>query len=267
MSSKRRTIFLGFTFALTWITHWLLAYLTNLGILTFDQPLGQVFFIVGGSAPTIGAYVAVLLTQEKGDIQKFHSRVFKLNLGLRWYLITLLTPILLGFLGVLFGYLFNQGYLLENPIKPLYMFIPAFFFSIILGGIEELGWRGILLPELLKTSDIFSATSMTGIAWGLWHLPLFFVIGTGHYGGSILIFVLSAIALSCFLSWMYIKTESVFLCVLFHTSVNAAGSLGLGFPREEMVAYLVDTVVILVLGGLLLWTIAKKPESERVPGK
>jgi len=38
---------------------------------------------------------------------------------------------------------------------------------------EELGWRGWLLPHLSANRSFLAATALTGLAWGLWHLPVF----------------------------------------------------------------------------------------------
>jgi membrane protease YdiL (CAAX protease family) len=39
---------------------------------------------------------------------------------------------------------------------------------------EELGWRGWLLPALARRRSFVAAAALTGVAWTLWHLPVFF---------------------------------------------------------------------------------------------
>jgi len=90
----------------------------------------------------------------------------------------------LGVIGVFIAYLYNNQFLLENPIRSFYLYIPGLFSSIIFGGIEELGWRGILLPELQKKFNNIISTIIIGAVWGIWHLPYFYLPGTGFFGNS-----------------------------------------------------------------------------------
>ena len=46
-------------------------------------------------------------------------------------------------------------------------------FLIILGSCgEELGWRGFMLPQLLKKHSLFTSSLLIGIFWGIWHLNI-----------------------------------------------------------------------------------------------
>ncbi len=81
MKLKRYIIFLGFTFTLTWGAHWVLVYLVQSGLFGINQPLSQLLFFLGGSAPTVGAYVTILLTEEVESIEKFNLRLFKFRVS------------------------------------------------------------------------------------------------------------------------------------------------------------------------------------------
>ena len=62
---------------------------------------------------------------------------------------------------------------------------------------------------------------MLGIIWALWHLPLFFIPGTGSDGQSFPIYLLHVTALSVAMAWLYWKTDgSLLLVMLMHASVN-----------------------------------------------
>ena len=47
---------------------------------------------------------------------------------------------------------------------------------------EELGWRGFLLPRLAARQGPLRASLVVGLLWGLWHLPAFWLPGTGKVG-------------------------------------------------------------------------------------
>ncbi|MBK5257327.1 MAG: CPBP family intramembrane metalloprotease [Vicinamibacteria bacterium] len=86
---------------------------------------------------------------------------------------------------------------------------------------EELGWRGYALPRLATHLGLSSASVLLGVIWALWHLPLFFLQGSGSEGQSFPIYLLHVTALSVAMSWLYWKTEgSLLLVMLMHASVN-----------------------------------------------
>lgn len=64
-----------------------------------------------------------------------------------------------------------------------------------------------------------------GVIWGVWHLPSFFVGGMVQTGLSLPLFLLNAIFLSIFVTWIFLHTGgSVFISMLdkqfgwFHSS-------------------------------------------------
>jgi hypothetical protein len=62
--SRRVRLFLGGTFLVTWGAWWLLAALTSRGVVTATEPLGVALLVLGGTAPTVVAYLAVWRTPE-----------------------------------------------------------------------------------------------------------------------------------------------------------------------------------------------------------
>lgn len=45
---------------------------------------------------------------------------------------------------------------------------------------EEFGWRGYLQPRLRTRFGILATAAVVGAAWAVWHVPLFFLEGTGQ---------------------------------------------------------------------------------------
>lgn len=252
MGSKRCKAFLLFTFALTWMSWWMLAYLTQSGLLQLQSALGQIIFILGGSAPTVGAYVAVLLTTNEGSLEEFNSRVLNIKVVFKFYLYAILAPIGLGLGGLAIAYFTAGHYFEAHPIQPLFSFIPLFFTSIFMGGLEEFGWRGVLQPALTNKLSLFKANLIIGITWAIWHLPLFYVAGAHHEGKPFLFYTLSAIGYSSFITWLYAKTKSIFLCVLFHASINAAAATGLSVSMGAETVYPYYAVFVLLSGLIFL---------------
>jgi membrane protease YdiL (CAAX protease family) len=87
----------------------------------------------------------------------------------------------------------------------------------VIGVGEELGWRGWLLPTLSTRRTFLGATALTGLAWALWHLPLFFS------GVSIAVsFTVLVASLSIAFSWLWHRTAGgTGVVALAHGFVNA----------------------------------------------
>jgi membrane protease YdiL (CAAX protease family) len=53
---------------------------------------------------------------------------------------------------------------------------------IILGPLsEEIGWRGYALDRLQTKWNALESSLMVGLVWGLWHGPLFYMVGTSQH--------------------------------------------------------------------------------------
>ena len=58
----------------------------------------------------------------------------------------------------------------------------AFAYTLVSGPLsEEFGWRGYAQPRLRDQLGRGRTVALLGTAWGLWHLPLFFLVGTGQH--------------------------------------------------------------------------------------
>jgi len=94
--------------------------------------------------------------------------------------------------------------------------------SVIGGGLEEIGWRGFMLPRLQSSFDALTASLAVGVVWMIWHAPLFVIPGAVQTDLPILPFVVQGIALAVVFTWLYNSTNgSVLLAVLLHGTFNA----------------------------------------------
>lgn len=259
---KRTAVFLVSTFILTWSSWGLLAFLVSRGMMSLQSVPGMTLYILGGSAPTIMAFAAVLLTSESKKVQELTSRIIKFRIPIRYYLAALLIPGLLGLAGRFGAGLIISDYVPASDLQPIYYFIPLFASSIIFGGLEEVGWRGILQPAVTKHVSLVPANIIIGIIWAFWHLPMFFLIGVSHYGNSFLLFALAGIGWSAFMTWLYHRTESIFICILFHAAINASASMGAAVFMSEHGAITFYSVLIF-LAGMCVLLISSRRESKQ----
>lgn len=94
---------------------------------------------------------------------------------------------------------------------------------------EEIGWRGFLLREF-QALGFWKASLLIGLIWGVWHAPM--TIFAGHNYPSTPIFgvvmmTLFSMLMSPILSFITIKSRSVFPAAFFHGVINGSASLGI----------------------------------------
>jgi membrane protease YdiL (CAAX protease family) len=101
---------------------------------------------------------------------------------------------------------------------------------------EEAGWRGYLYPELKKLYGRKKGILLGGVIWGAWHWPLIWLIGYEYgmdYPGfpvaGILTMVVACTSIGCLLSWLRLKTGSVWPCAVAHGAINAISNAAVPF--------------------------------------
>lgn len=88
---------------------------------------------------------------------------------------------------------------------------------------EELGWRGFLVPELVRHMSFTKAGLLTGVIWAAWHAPLvlFSDYGSGpNRWYALVCSTITVVSLSFILAWLRLKSESVWPAALLHASHN-----------------------------------------------
>jgi hypothetical protein len=94
-------------------------------------------------------------------------------------------------------------------------------FMLILGPVEELGWRGYALPLLQRVMAPVWAGLVVGAVWAVWHVPAFFLSGTPQSAWQVLPFLLGATAVSVILTGFFNAARgSILVTVLFHRQLN-----------------------------------------------
>ena len=130
---------------------------------------------------------------------------------------------------------------------------------------EELGWRGYALPRLASRMGLAPASLVLGLAWALWHLPLFFVGGADKHGQSFVVYAVQVTAISVAMAMLCARTEGgLFLPMLYHAAVNntkdivpaaAAVSHGVFSPRASLEAWLAAGVLWVCTAFILAWMV------------
>jgi len=207
------------TFFITW-SAWVAAIFLVDGALVPGSPAYALYGLGGLLGPIIPAFIVMRFINKKEAFRPFLRELIKAKVSFYWYAAVILFPLLLGLLPYLLE-LISDGtfkFTFTSPYYTVFLLLPM---MIIGGGLEEVGWRGVLLPELLKRFSPLTSTLMVSLVWALWHAPLWFIPGTVQSELSMAWFALSLLGSSFLLSAVYINTRSVFLCILLHALFNA----------------------------------------------
>ena len=107
------------------------------------------------------------------------------------------------------------------------IFSPLVIINHIFAYGEESGWRGYLLPLLIKKFGVVGAVLSSGALWGLAHAPLvlYGLNYSGDYFGKpfagILMMVVFATFVGIFLSYLTLKSQSIIPASIAHGVINA----------------------------------------------
>lgn len=200
--------YLFITFGISWISWLIVILLMQFGLAKYPDFLSGVIGIIGTLGPTIAA---IMMLDGRKNLKNIFHFIFNKKEKAYFYL-TIFSIILILSFGIIGTY---------NKEIPFYFIIPLFIYALTFGGgFEELGWRGVLQPNLEKNHSFIVSALITGIIWGLWHAPLQIIQGYSLFDLSFFPFMLGIIMFSIFLAYIYRKTNSLFCCAFFHGLYN-----------------------------------------------
>ena len=234
--------FFGLTFLLTWAC-WIPA-----GWLSAGQygVLSQILHYAGGIMPTLAALLLLYFYGSGEERRDYWQQLIDLKrIGKAWYAVILLTVPLLTSLGVAFDLVLGGTgaepdavlNIISNPLS----LVPFVLFMLLFGPLpEEMAWRGYALDGLQARRNALSASLILGVAWTVWHLPLFLIEGSYQHGLGVgtlpfWLYMLDKVPQSIVMTWIYNNNKrSTATAVLFHFMVNILGELFDLSLRAEM---------------------------------
>jgi membrane protease YdiL (CAAX protease family) len=125
--------------------------------------------------------------------------------------------------------------------------------AVAFGVLEEIGWRGFLLPRLQTARSASMATLILFAVWAVWHVPMFFY----HFDFGPALVVGWAVSLyfgTVFLTFLLNSTRgSLVGVILFHASLDLAtgfaGAVGDVATMTVGASVVVATIVAARWGG------------------
>ena len=226
-----------------------------------DNGISSLLMLLGLMAPAVTAMITVLTSGNralKQDLKRKLVGFYRINpLYILFAVIGFMAIVAISILlSTLFGQSLDQ-----------FAFTEDFSFSV--GGtsalltillaaiIEEVGWRGYGEDSVASYFSWFTESIIFGFVWALWHLPLFWIEGTYHYGlmelgiGYVLNFLISVIPMGFLTTWVYVKNKrSMLACIIFHLFVNTMQEKIAMTPQTKCV----ETLVVFFAAVLIVIT-------------
>ncbi len=219
------------------------------------------YLLLAQFGPTVAALAVVGLTEGKAGLAGLLRRVIIFRFPLKSYLVSIFTiPAVMCLI-----YLAMQiGVLPGLPSYLVYLTVMVAPLNGLVGSIvggagpigEELGWRGFMLPRLLKNHNDAVASLLLGITWTFWHLPIF-IFPEWRDGVSLplfsLLYPVSVILFAYFMTKVWHMTRgSVFMAIWVHGIINFVFSYMVNRKTWDLEGFTPLQVQLILLAGMVL---------------
>ncbi len=249
-SLTRRSSLVGFFFcayAFSWLC-WFSVAAASSGHIALPVPK-QLLTTVGQFGPFLAAILLTALQTGKPGLRELGRSLLRWKVHPSWFGVALFLPPA-SMLAAIGAHSLIQGVPPEfKPVGIVYDVFINFFIVLFIGGPlgEELGWRGFALPQLQASYGSVMASVVLGIAWAVWHLPIWLLAGAFTVPAFSL-YIVSTIPLTVLFTWLYNGTRgSVLLAMLFHGSINTfyvALPIEPAFPAWVILLWILALVII-----------------------
>lgn len=230
------------TLAISWVP-WIALGIAQADL---DSGVGSVVFVLAACGPSLAALTLRIHGHRRPTWFRTHA-------SLRWPLVALLLaglPAVVGAVATHLGNLDAIPHHASGTIADAGGPLGALAYTLISGPLsEEFGWRGYLQPRLRRFVRPVPAALLVGTAWAVWHLPLFFLAGTGQHDddglGNLPFFVLMLLALSFTIVFVSERLRGgVWAAIAAHASFNLTDAL---LPDPNHLARVLEVLVAIAI--------------------
>jgi len=256
--------------------YWQLISLSQKGSLPFSMensvPGVILKAILRDFGPAIAAVVVAAFYQGRAGLKRLWLSVTRWRVSWQLYALAFLGPMIVAGLVVLMGVM--TGTLKRNPVPiSAIHFVLVFLAMAILDGPlgEEVGWRGLLLPQLLRKMGPIAASIAVGGIWWLWHVPLYLADGKMSTSGDWIDFLIDTLALSTIFTWFFLKSGgSTLLAIILHNTSNYSIYLLLinlwHSEGSSRIPGYTHTALLLILGVAAATSMARRSRQNNEQG-
>jgi membrane protease YdiL (CAAX protease family) len=225
----RVAAFFALAFAISWAV-WIPTALVS----DSSPSLALTLFPIGLFGPAFAALALMAFFEGRVGVRRLVAPVLKWRAGVRWYPIVVLGPAAIVWVAA------SLSTLLGTPTadfgsSQIPLAIPAYvLFLLVEAAGEEIGWRGYALPRLQANLSALTSALIVGVAWALWHLPLFFIAGLPQTFLPFVAFLVWIVSQSVIFTWVYNGTRgSLLFAIVLHAAINLSIQLFSIMPAQE----------------------------------
>jgi uncharacterized protein len=261
---KPLTLYFMLACAISWLV-WLPLYAPAFGV--HSLPVWPLQHGTGGLGPLLAAFFTSAVFYGKSGVRQMLNQCFRVR-PLMLFLVALLLPSFLLVVGtwlfqLVSGQVPDWAGLWQSKEFPAWGIIPWFAYNLIFFGFgEEVGWRGLMLPQVQRKLPALTASIVVSLFWAIWHVPLFFyregymTMSAGGAAG----WVLSLVTGSILLTWLYNSSRgSILICAIFHTNIDLAFTSKLSSPQVS--GYI--GIIITLWGIATVWVFGHRQLSRK----
>lgn len=258
MESKRLFIYLAFAFGLTLAIFF--PYILSGNVWMKDGTLSGMdqFVCIGMLMPALAMLLTRYITKEGFAVTGEGSML--LGISFRdgkwfWFLLAVILPWIYyelgyGFMLLLSPGAFDASYPAVLEITKQEQFIIYLQpFAMMVSGVtasfaalgEEAGWRGYMMPKMIKLWGTKKAVVIGGIIWGIWHWPLTTIghnFGRSYFGYPFTGFgamCIMCIFIGIILTFVTYKSGSIWPAAFLHAVNNSSPSILRYFTNESKI--------------------------------
>ena len=280
ISKKRLLIYLGLAFGMAWLVFFVFILTGH----TWSGSTPEMMSLVslGMLAPAAAHVITRKITGEGFRLSGKDSMMLGIDLkGRKWllFLVAVILPVIYATLGDVIIWLSCPEAFGITDVRP-FVAITYPLLAVVSGVVlsfaalgEELGWRGYMMPKLIELIGMPKAIITGGIIWGLWHAPLTCV---GHNYGmdypgfpyvGIILMCLMCMALGTVLTYVTIKTGSIWPAAFMHAINNSSPSIMVVFMNHDdkipIWIHALTNIPLILLAILCFSLMMKKKEQTR----
>ena len=270
-NSRFPWLFLILGFAFSWAV-WIPVGFTGRDYQSSPYLLAAV--LVGAFGPGLAAIILTFNSKDLDEISDFRERVFDFRrIRPGWILIILALWPTLHVIAIGITKLsgepipassFFQEILRQPNTIPIVLFL-----YLVQAGVEELGWRGYLQDKLGLAIGPTRSSLIVGIIHALWHLPLFWVVGTNQinmgFGFDFIVFIAFVISSAIITAWCYLGNgRSILAATLLSTIGNISFDIFAYAPGTLKHLIYVSLMVLGAGAVLFYFQIIEKKNSPKI---
>lgn len=295
LERRRLFIYLVLAFGLTWIIFF--AYIFSGNVWAAEGEISGMDQLVslGMLCPALAMLLTRYVTREGFAVTGEDSMLLGIRFQDRkwvYFVAAAFLPWIYLELGNIFTLLVSMGaFDIHNPeklgltsderalvyIQPIVMIVSGVTVSFAAFG-EEAGWRGYMMPKMIRLWGARRAVIIGGIIWGIWHWPLTFVghnFGTDYRGYPFTGFAgmcIMCVFMGMLLTGVMYQSESIWPAVILHAVNNASPSVltyfintdkGTGWRADSVALFLIQSVPMMLIAvfAFMKW---QKPSSAGI---